>query len=384
MACRESTYISCKRASCSSRFNSSCSLLAPDFSGSDDDPVPIGTLCIIDNKPRDQFTTEQRQKMNDLALLAQKTIANWSRARFRARLDAMERSFQMWKNEAAALADGPGANLGLYQGARENRYALPAASLNGLQPHQKSIEYSDGIPDRSHFNEAPSNTVGTNERSPDLYISQVPQNAKSGTGVIGNGDAQPAPQQTAAAQPQQGLNSAPISMTNKQKIYDISTRLVGDSLELTLVYILRLNISHAHRGSADTTNDTTQHDENEGTVQSLSLVSSFGLPSPEPAFDAVLHMKALRSEEGGLLYQNPRADELRAGERMPQTEEVEYAVSHGTCFHSLCDPNMLKCAHGYSQRSLYPFAKVKHQAMYSLVSLMIQNASCKSPLLAGG
>jgi hypothetical protein len=55
------------------------------------------------------------------------------------------------------------------------------------------------------------------------------------------------------------------------------------------------------------------------------LVSSYGLPSPEPAFDAVLHLKALRSEEGGLLYQNPNIDELVSGEKLPNNEEVEYA-----------------------------------------------------------
>lgn len=269
--------------------------------------------------------------MNDLALLAQKTIANWSRARFRARLDAMERSFQIWKNEAVALADGPGSNLGLYTTSRENKYTLPSSH----QP-KRSIEYSDsgvnGALDRSHYHEAPTKpTNGGLERSPDLYISQVPQahdkTVQDPHGRTTNGDATPAsPTKDNNAMTQKAFNATPVSLSNKQKIYDISTRLVGDSLELTLVYILRLNLSPVRRASIEAANNGAQEDS-DASVQSLSLVSSFGLPSPEPAFDAVLHMKALRSEEGGLLYQNPRADELRAGERMPQTEEVEYAVS---------------------------------------------------------
>jgi hypothetical protein len=108
-----------------------------------------------------------------------------------------------------------------------------------------------------------------------------------------------------------------VQTSNKQKIYDISTRLVGSSLELTLVYILCLEFAKETRGTDSPASATD--------VKSLSLVSSYGLPSPEPAFDAVLHLKALRSEEGGLLYQNPNIDDLVSGEKLPNNEEVEYA-----------------------------------------------------------
>lgn len=293
--------------------------------------MPIGTLCIIDDKPRETFTVEQRQKMNDLALLAQKTIANWSRARFRARLDAMERSFQMWKNEAASLADGPGTNLGLYQNAREHRAFQQ-------QRQQKALEYSDNgfaqeqydHTDRSQYHQAPMNG-SADPSQPDLYISRIPEPPKAVKEVTENGDALPPSPTMNKPDIKSGesYHTAPVSFTNKQKICDISTRLVGDSLELALVYILRLNLSPVKRASFDSNTDSRTNSQDDGSesVRSLSLVSSFGLPTPEPAFDAVLHMKALRSEEGGLLYQNPRADELRSGERMPQGEEVEYAVS---------------------------------------------------------
>jgi hypothetical protein len=118
--------------------------------------------------------------------------------------------------------------------------------------------------------------------------------------------------------------TAPAQLGNRQKIYDISTRLVGTSLELTLVYILRLDFGK--RPSPLSQSESANGIEDEAThVRSLSLLSSYGLPTPEPAFDAVLHLKALRSEEGGLLYQNPNIDELVAGERLPTSEEVEYA-----------------------------------------------------------
>jgi hypothetical protein len=287
-------------------------LLAPDFSGSSDDPVPIGTLCIIDDKPRPNFTVEQRQKMNDLALLAQKTIANWSRARFRARLDAMERSFQLWKNEASALAEGP-ASMSLYQTTR------------AMQP-QRLENGSTGEPVIPQSGSA----------EPELYIANQPEPKQiQASPEKATRDSQPAAESSAPASDRSealspGLyNTAPatVSLSNKQKIYDISTRLVGDSLELTLVYILRLNLNPSPESRGESETQRLPEEEAEAAVRSISLVSSFGLPSPEPAFDSVLHMKALRSEEGGLLYQNPRADEMRAGERLPTTDEVEYAVS---------------------------------------------------------
>ena len=288
--------------------------------------------------------------MNDLALLAQKTIANWSRARFRSRLDAMERSFQLWKNEAASLADGPGTNLGLYQNARENmmlqkqqQQKALGTSENGSVPEQYAVQ------DRDQYHIAPAsvngNANGSADRDqPELYISKLPEpNVKSTEEIaskptedisdIGHTSTPPngvVTIQKPGVKSEESYHTAPVPMSNKQKIYDISTRLVGDSLELTLVYILRLNLSPVKRPSLDESineNGTTRQDDGSDSVKSLTLVSSFGLPSPEPAFDAVLHMKALRSEEGGLLYQNPRADELRSGERMPQGEEIEYAVS---------------------------------------------------------
>lgn len=273
--------------------------------------------------------------MNDLALLAQKTIANWSRARFRARLDAMERSFQLWKNEAVSLAGAAGTNLVLYQNARENMMLQQQQ-----QQQQKAIAYSrDGLsqidtskPDRHQFNIAPMDG-NAHAPQPELYISKPPKNTDVTENIVQNGEAEPSLEtKKPDIKSGESYHTAPVSLANKQKIYDISTRLVGDSLELTLVYILRLNLTPHKRASLDSTSNGSQPSPMDDTdsVRSLSLVSSFGLPSPEPAFDAVLHMKALRSEEGGLLYQNPRADEMRSGERMPQSEEVEYAVSHGS------------------------------------------------------
>ena len=282
-------------------------LLAPDFSGSggDGEQVPIGTLCIIDDKPHeDGFTAEQKAKMGDLALLAQKTIANWSRARLQARLDAMEKSFIAWKDETAelgpaALAEtGPTRPISMQLANGDN---IPAAASNA-----KSI---DGESDVLHIHHKSRDNVSTVAHTTGdeasfhtpaaSYVGTAPTATDGGTMTTGGTERQ---------------------RSNKQRIYDISTRLIANSLELSLVYILQLDMTP---GDPATAQDA--EDEDISRVKSLGLISAFGLPQPEPAFDAVLHLKALRSAEGGLLYQNPDVLELEAGEKLPKTEEVEYA-----------------------------------------------------------
>ena len=320
-------------------------LLAPDFSGNSREPIPIGTLCIIDNKPRDDFTPEQRSKMGDLALLAQKTIANWSRARLQARLDLMEKSFLQWRTETQALTQmGAGQSNGYSSDMEGSARAIGMTSLTSLQHQQKLVGEGrtlDGD-DASRFSEIPNTPTGIEPRGQQTQDSPVspalrkqPSQRSTRAGPPPTSDIPPLPvangssnaddilhiskpAETPVSGASESYVTAPaVPTNNKQKIYDISTRLVGTSLELTLVYILRLEFANETRG--------TESPASASDVKSLSLISAFGLPSPEPAFDAILHLKALRSEEGGLLYQNPNIDDLVSGEKLPDNEEVEYA-----------------------------------------------------------
>ena len=272
-------------------------LLAPDFSGTADAQIPIGTLCVIDDKPRDVFTAEQRSKMGDLALLAQKTIANWSRARLQARLDQLDQSLLVWKNETSSLN---------------------GADMNGFASRQKAIQ-AGPEPEEPRKMKANGNGNASDEVEI-LHISRPTATTATPTGLAAV-SSEPSPA-LSDAMSGSSYYTAPQQPHNRQKIYDISTRLVATSLELTLVYILRLDMaapSPLGFGSQPAVD----------AVRGLSLVSHYGLPSPEPAFDSVLHLKALKSEEGGLLYQNPDIEELVAGERLPHSDQVEYAVSGG-------------------------------------------------------
>lgn len=259
----------------------------------------------------------------------------------------MERSFQAWKNEAGTLGSGvPALGQGqqrMIDGPRkiEEISAGSSAGNNGQsaaeQPQQQAA------PKSSPFKQLRKSPSKHNTRvpvpAPTADIPPVPtttngasrpthQRAADSEDMLSmaNNDesfvtAPNAPQGTSNTNAANG-NSGGQKASNRQKIYDISTRLVGTSLELSLVYILKLEFDP----SAPTTGEGEE--ETGESVKSLSLVSSFGLPTPEPAFDAVLHLKALRSPEGGLLYQNAALEDLQDGERLPESGETDYAVSY--------------------------------------------------------
>lgn len=83
-------------------------------------------------------------------------------------------------------------------------------------------------------------------------------------------------------------------LSPQQKLFDSATNALGKSCNLSLVYLVSLDLT----------------DELE-MEPALSLLSAYGLASAtsasgsKPSFDPALHLKALRAPEGGLLFKNP-------------------------------------------------------------------------------
>lgn len=74
--------------------------------------------------------------------------------------------------------------------------------------------------------------------------------------------------------------------TPQQKLFDAATTALGSGLNLSLVYLVELNLSSSHSPT-------------------LTLLSAYNLPATRPQFDPALHVRALRAPEGGLLFKNP-------------------------------------------------------------------------------
>lgn len=96
------------------------------------------------------------------------------------------------------------------------------------------------------------------------------------------------------------------------RIFSLATRLISKTLDLPLSYLIEVQFDA----------------EQKSRVTAMTLLSSQGLADPPPTFDDRLHLKAIRSPEGGLLYQNPVFSELHEGERLPKSatpESAQYA-----------------------------------------------------------
>lgn len=93
------------------------------------------------------------------------------------------------------------------------------------------------------------------------------------------------------------------------RVFELGVTTIAKTLDLPLVYVLKL--SNTRRVSQ---------------FQS-SLISSYGMPDPPPAFDEELHLRALRNPEGGLLYQNENMTThyLDVSGRSPPSDSVQYS-----------------------------------------------------------
>lgn len=229
------------------RFYSGVPLMAPNLDGaaeSDEAACPIGTLCVIDDKPREEFGIEERKKLVYMAEYARREIEEWFKTKLAVKMEVLEESHKVFVENVALV--GP---------VEDEAHDMPTETLHDS---------------------------GNNS-----FASTPPTSLSSAAGSPANSSAQA-----------QGPNvfDDPIALIKPkmQKVFDLATKLVGETLDLSLVYLIAV----APHGDSTTMGRTL-------------VLSGFNLPSPPPTFDAGLHLRVLRTPEGGLLYQNPSSEEVQ-------------------------------------------------------------------------
>lgn len=207
----------------------------------------IGTLCIVDDKPRAEFSEEERRKLQRLGELARKEVAAWHQLRMQEKTRLMRKQLATLHTKAEA-ARKPASQLPVLPERKPSKslpdiIALPASertSAVGKDLTYWEIDDSDTDEDNSPLDD--SDRLSMEE----CVIS----------------------------------NSKQITST-----FNLATRMIAKTLALPLVYLIALNLTET------------------GEVNAMDLMSSYGLPNPTPVFDKSLHLKALKAPEGGLLYQ---------------------------------------------------------------------------------
>ncbi|KAI9600925.1 hypothetical protein H4Q26_000719 [Puccinia striiformis f. sp. tritici PST-130] len=227
-----------------SRFYAGVPLMAPNLDGSqesEENACPIGTLCIVDTAPRESFSVEDRKKLVYMSEYARREIEKCSTS------DGEE------SLETEVLSDTP---------------ASPTKTKTSKRASLRRLTSSSSI---STAPTSPASHTHTALKSP----------TKTGPGLF------------------EDVNA--VVKPKMRKVFDLATKLIGETLDLSLVYLTAV----------------VPHGESNELGRTL-IISGHNIPLPVPVFDAGLHLRALRAPEGGFLYQNPSVQESEEASLQPK------------------------------------------------------------------
>ncbi|KAK4048939.1 hypothetical protein OIV83_004495 [Microbotryomycetes sp. JL201] len=319
------------------KFYAGVPLLAPSFGDPDAPPIPIGTLCVADDRPREEFTEEQRQYLHDMAAKASAEVEKWVNDRMMGKLSRLEESFQ------ASTITLPGTSS-TEAGPRSLQPSALPDERQASELHDDTDDRDDDtdeMPSRATTPVSPSAMPippPRSERRPKTPVSRSlapigslpppplappailrsarPEHVRAGSDAVSDATtlsrrnsadaasissattALTAPSISSSRNKTTGgglslavTSEAPVSAIPRdlQRVFDQAVRMLAKALDLSLVYLVSLDLSLQNV-----------------TGPTLKVLASHGMPSPAPSFDPALHMKALRAPEGGLLYKNPR------------------------------------------------------------------------------
>ncbi|KAL8280850.1 hypothetical protein RQP46_006854 [Phenoliferia psychrophenolica] len=245
--------------------NGGVPLMAPTFGRADAPPIILGTLCLLDDRPHEGFSEALRERLRELSAEATREIEGFVNSRMSDKL----------------------ARLGELSDEAKAADALPPSPPSSSSATTSTSVSPQNFPPRTEPTLLPSLAPAATpprslerKRSTDLSTSTAtgssPQSHKRDTGPMGL--------RVVSEEP---VPSAQPVAKDVQKVFDTATRMLSKSLDLAFVYLVSIDLAdREHR---------------------LTLLSSCGLPSPPPAFDPSLHFKALRADEGGVLYQNKKS-----------------------------------------------------------------------------
>ncbi|KAG0150851.1 hypothetical protein CROQUDRAFT_87305 [Cronartium quercuum f. sp. fusiforme G11] len=287
------------------RFYAGVPLLSPTL-GADREEAsyPIGTLCIIDSSPREQFTNAERKKLIFMAEYARLELEKWFLGKIERKVEILEESRKSWAREVEKAASvrpvsvlmAPPAPAITPPTAQQPPVEAPPAPPS--EPRRELIKRRSFAGFRS--NQSDTSTPPTSPFKKRSFASfaksirsefSTPPTSPSSAGFLSPFKSLLS---TFAEAPSLFDQPSRVLTHNLQTIFDLATQVVANTLDLSLAYLLAVE-SHPHSTDSGRT----------------LILSSYNMPSPPPTFDAGLHIRVLRTIEGGLLYQNPTAQEAR-------------------------------------------------------------------------
>lgn len=183
---------------------------------------PIGTLCIFDSKPRDDFGTNELQKLVSMAEEARQEIEAWFFQRMELKVNSYKSAYQSWLHDlnSVGLIDRDRSHGGVCGQESQSGNLLGA-----------SLSHPSSKPRPSFTNPE----EGTSEKS--LTQITTTSSLTPGSGLDGLRRSPSAVRgRTSSVRTSKGIGL----QSHVQKAFDLATSRVGKTLEVELVQLIAI------------------------------------------------------------------------------------------------------------------------------------------------
>lgn len=181
-----------------------------------EDAQPIGTLCIVDDSPRSEFSEAERRKLQRLGELARKEVANWHKLRMAEKTRLMQKQLSNFHSKAEV--------------AKTRRTS--GRRVMAVRPAQKQVSPGtnstlDSLPDNIPFPAAVSKSPAVGHEQSYWEMSDP--------------EAEEAEDATVSDIDLSGDESvAPSLGKQNASTFNLATRMIAKTLALPLVYLITL------------------------------------------------------------------------------------------------------------------------------------------------
>ncbi|EGF99203.1 uncharacterized protein MELLADRAFT_94813 [Melampsora larici-populina 98AG31] len=251
------------------RFYAGAPIFAPHFPGLIDSPpekpVCIGTICVLDMKPRQDFTKQERESLLRFANECQLVISNWFLEKINAKIKRLDSiNLSNWVTSTTS-------NHHQTSSIKKPDLIPISSNLVNVEEVEEVEDHQKPIPTLDRTNSSTKSIHGfpfLHPSSTSIYKSfrnRIHQSPKKPY-------ESPSPSQMAK--------------------FDLATKILAETLELSMVYIVAVLPLPKPIDSFHSKCPSHQ----------ILVISSHNVPTPAPVLDYDLHLESIRKGPKGLIF----------------------------------------------------------------------------------
>ncbi|GAA6058022.1 hypothetical protein JCM3770_003975 [Rhodotorula araucariae] len=261
-------------------FYAAAPIMLPAPMGDDQGSYAGGIFCLLGEKPKQTFSQQDRLDLQEMADRASLEIQQYAAHTLRDKRTELAQKRQEWKKSKLVHK----ASLQAHPLDTVDEMPTPPRT-----PDLGPIDLGDAAEDEL-FAQAeeelgaprrPSlvESIGSDGVLSDLHATRV------------------RPTFSSRRRGRPGVLAAPPKRLapEVQSVFDLSTQLVTESIEMDFAYVVAVDVAAAREGAA-------YAGEPDASRSPIRLVSTYGMPIPPPLFSIESHLETLVSERSALLF----------------------------------------------------------------------------------